>query len=139
MRRIAEFWKTAAGGRTAYCYRPYCPWRHRYIRERAARAMILAARLLLVLECMWFCFVYVREHTSERIVDRIPEAAVSGNTDRTDGGAESESTDRAYGGAVSNGQPAQASPDVFGFGIERDGSGLFWFRIRPERESATAH
>ncbi len=121
--------------RESYCYRPYCAWRHNFARERALRAAIIIAKFLLIAEAVWFGFTYVRAHTSERIVDRIPVGTAGESTDRFPGGAVSESADRADGGPVPDVQPAQGYPDVYGIGIERDGGGLFWFHSRTERET----
>jgi hypothetical protein len=53
---------------TRYAYRPYHPWRHGYRRERWKRRILFAARVLLVLECLWFSFGYIKTHTVEKTV-----------------------------------------------------------------------
>lgn len=89
-----------------YVYRPYHPWRHGYRREKGWRLLLMIARALLVFECLWFAASYVKSHTYERVLERLPEA-----------GQEMEN---------------EEEQEVFGIGVGRGDGSVFWFHSRLE-------
>ena len=46
-----------------YLYRPYHPWRHGYRREKIRKAALKTARVLLLLELLWFAYSYAKADT----------------------------------------------------------------------------
>lgn len=51
-----------------YAYKPYCPWRHGYRRERLLYGLVTAAKLFLILECLWFSWKYIEANTTKQVV-----------------------------------------------------------------------
>lgn len=91
-----------------YVYRPYHPWRHGYRREKIWKIVVLAAKLLLAAECLYFSGRYLTAHT---VYETFLEEAKDGK------------------------KAQDQERDVYGIGYEEGSDEFFWFHRRSFAES----
>ena len=96
-----------------YLYHPYHPWRHGYRREKIRKAAVKTARILLLLELLWFACSYARSGMTESIAGSYAVVVLIG-------GVAGESVSETEG-------------EIYGIGIEKGAGNLFWFHKEVHR------
>ena len=93
-----------------YLYRPYHPWRHGSRREKIRKAALKTARVLLLLELLWFAYSYAKAGMTEKTY-LVPD----------------------FDTGISAGSVSETEGEIYGIGIEKEAGNLFWFHKEVHR------